>query len=205
VRLALERNRVEATECDHLELYSCFPCVPKYVRREFGFRSDLPLSVAGGLTFAGGPIRNYMMHATAAMVERLRKSGNYGLLFGNGGFMTDAHVVVLGRQPLAAASLPSSFDVQEQADALRGPVPRYVDGYVGPGSIETYTVAHDRDGRPRFGTVIGRTDSGDRFVCRAEAEDADLMSFLMSGAVDPIGERGRVEQRGDGFLVWRMP
>jgi len=204
IRDVLARNGLEAGQCDHVELYSCFPCVPKHARREANFRTDIPLTVSGGLTFAGGPIRNYMMHAAAAMVEKLHQSGRCGMLFGNGGYLTEAHAIVLSRTPLPAAPLTESFDVQEHADRLRGDVPSFVDAYLGPGRIETYTVTHSRDGEPLFGTIIGRGPKGERFICRAEADDGDMMRFLMSGKVEPVGTSGDVVPGSDGFRVWRM-
>ena len=59
---------------DHLELYSCFPCVPKMARRVLGAQATQPLTVAGGLTFFGAPLNNYMTHAAVAMVQRLREA-----------------------------------------------------------------------------------------------------------------------------------
>jgi acetyl-CoA C-acetyltransferase len=202
IHAVLERNRIEAAQCEHVELYSCFPCVPKHARREANFRTDIPLTVSGGLTFAGGPIRNYMMHATAAMTEKLRQSGNYGMLFGNGGYLTEAHAIVLSRAPIKDVPLASSFDVQADADARRGEVPSFANEYLGSGQIETYTVTHSREGEPLFGTIIGRGESGERFICRADAEDRDMMRFLMSGEVEPVGASGDVVSGRDGFRVW---
>ncbi len=104
--------------------------------------------MSGGLTFAGGPIRNYMMHAAAAMVEKLRESGTHGLLFGNGGYLSEAHALVLSRMPILNDWQEQDFDIQPQADALRGVVPPLDTAYVGPGRIESYAVAHDRSGTP---------------------------------------------------------
>ena len=204
IHAVLKRNRLDASQCEHVELYSCFPCVPKHARREANFRTDIPLTVSGGLTFAGGPIRNYMMHATAAMTDKLRQSGHYGMLFGNGGYLTEAHAIVLSRRPIEGAPLAESFDVQEDADARRGDVPPFVNDYVGPGQLETFTVTHSREGEPLFGTIIGRGKSGERFICRADADDADMMRFLMSGQAEPVGTSGEVIDGRDGFRVWRV-
>ena len=204
IHSVLERNGLEAAQCDHLELYSCFPCVPKHARREADFRRDIPLTVSGGLTFAGGPIRNYMMHATASMTDKLRISGRSGMLFGNGGVLTEAHAIVLSRAPITNAPLTQEFDVQGEADARRGQVPPFSTDYLGPGRIETYTVTHSRDGEPLFGTIIGRGSSGERFICRAESDDGNMMTFLMSGEVEPVGTSGHVVSGRNGFRVWRV-
>jgi acetyl-CoA C-acetyltransferase len=201
VRIALERNGLAAADCDALELYSCFPCVPKYAQRVVGIAADQPLSVTGGLTFAGGPIRNYMMHTVAAMTEVLRAGAKHGLLFANGGFMTNAHSVVLSSRP-TGAELPQSFDVQAQAQALRGPIPDFVDAYEGPARIETYVVMHDRDGRPERATVVARSPQGARMFCTADAGNTQLMELLTSGVSEPVGRSGVVVRGSDGLNAW---
>jgi acetyl-CoA C-acetyltransferase len=158
------------------------------------------MTVIGGLTFAGGPIRNYMMHAAASMAQKLRQSGNFGLLFGNGGYMTEAHAVVLASQPITDAQ-HSNFDVQDEADRRRGSMPAVDFDYEGSGVIETYTVPHDRDGAVMSGAIVGRGENGARFVCHAEQGNRELMSLLTSGAFEPIGSHGRVVKQA-GRRVW---
>src|SRR5438045_9681936 len=38
---------------DAIELYSCFPCVPKMARRTLGLSAGVPPTGTGGLTFVG--------------------------------------------------------------------------------------------------------------------------------------------------------
>ncbi len=91
LRRALELNSLTTADLDHVELYSCFPCVPKMARRVIDWPLTRPASVFGGLTFGGGPVGNYMSHAVVSMVLKLRQSGHYGLLFANGGLATHNH------------------------------------------------------------------------------------------------------------------
>lgn len=204
ISLALERNGLTAEDCDAVELYSCFPCVPKYARRLVGIGLDKPLSVTGGLTFAGGPIRNYMMHAVATMTGMLREGDpQHGLLFANGGFMTNAHSVVLSSTPLTA-QLPQSFDVQAQADALRGPVPAFSEVYEGPARIETYVVMHDRDGQPESATVVARSLQGTRTFCKVDTGDTGILELLVNSTAEPVNQLGKVVHRGDGTNIWKM-
>src|SRR5665811_24397 len=44
---------------DAIELYSCFPCVPKMARRTLGLGPDVQPTVNGGLTFFGAPLNTY--------------------------------------------------------------------------------------------------------------------------------------------------
>ncbi len=60
---------------DAIELYSCFPCVPKMARRTLGLGPDVKPTVTGGLTFFGAPLNTYMTHAACAMVRKLREGG----------------------------------------------------------------------------------------------------------------------------------
>ena len=55
---------------DAIELYSCFPCVPKMARRTLGLGADVQPTVTGGLTFFGAPLNTYMTHAACAMVRQ---------------------------------------------------------------------------------------------------------------------------------------
>jgi acetyl-CoA C-acetyltransferase len=205
VRNTLAWNGLAAAEIDEVELYSCFPCVPKAARRVLGLGLDRPLTVSGGLTFAGGPGGNYMTHAAAAMVERLREpgGGTHGFLLANGGWFSDCHCLVLSREEPRPGTLPREHDVQEEADAARGRVPPFLEHYTGPGRIETYTVIHGRDGSPAFGTVIGRTPADERFVTRVPAEDAGTIALLTSGGVEPIGRTGHAVEGTDGRVFWR--
>jgi acetyl-CoA C-acetyltransferase len=64
---------------DAIELYSCFPCVPKMARRTLGLNAGVQPTVTGGLTFFGAPLNSYMTHAACAMVRRLRSGAMLGL------------------------------------------------------------------------------------------------------------------------------
>jgi acetyl-CoA C-acetyltransferase len=144
---ALALNGVTPAEIDHAELYSCFPCVPKMARRVIGWPLDKPATVFGGLTFGGGPIGNYMSHALACMVEKLRAKPGIGLLFANGGYATHNHTIVLSSAPNPALAFPQDFDFQAEADAARGSIPELDEDYEGPATIESFTVHWSRERR----------------------------------------------------------
>jgi acetyl-CoA C-acetyltransferase len=203
LRRALELNGVTARDIDFVELYSCFPCVPKMARRVIDWPLDKPATVFGGLTFGGGPIGNYMSHAVVSMVLALRRQGHKGLLFANGGLATHNHTIVLSRDPLPAGTLPYDFDVQAEADAARGPIPPRVETYVGPATIETYTVLYERDGRPKFGVIVARNPAGERFLAKIPPDDAAGIAFLTDGASEPAGSAGQAVLGADGDILWR--
>ena len=200
---ALELNGVTADEIDHAELYSCFPCVPKMARRVIGWPVERPATVFGGLTFGGGPIGNYMGHAVACMVERLRAKPGTGLLFANGGYATHNHTIVLTSQPNPQVSFPQRFDYQAEADAARGAVPGLDKDYNGPATTEIYTVHYGRQGEPKLGTVVARTPQGKRTLAAVLPTDEATIAFLTDGRVEPVGTSGEVVS-GDGELrEWR--
>lgn len=203
IQKAMAFNGLDVADLDAVELYSCFPCVPKMARRALGWPVDRPATVHGGLTFGGGPVANYMSHAVCGMVARLRGGARYGLLYGNGGIVTSNHAIVLSSAPIEAVSFPRGYDVQAEADARRDPVPALVEDYVGPARIETYTVHYDREGAVRFGVVVCRTPDGGRTLARVPAEDAAMIAFLTDGANEPVGTEGAIRAAGEDRVFVR--
>jgi acetyl-CoA C-acetyltransferase len=207
LEVALAENALTMEQIDHVELYSCFPVVPKMSRRVLGLGDDRPLTVHGGLTFGGGPLGNYMMHATAAMVGKLRAdkaggAGGKGLLYGNGGYCTHHHTLVLSTEPVSGVTFPQDYKFDAEADARRGPIPVNDQSYEGPATIETYTVFHSREGDPTSGTIVAMTPDGRRVVARVPGEDTAMIAFLTGGDAEPVGAAGRIERDGE-TLFWR--
>jgi acetyl-CoA C-acetyltransferase len=200
----LERNGLTSADLDHVELYSCFPCIPKMARRVIDWPLDKPITAFGGLTFGGGPIGNYMSHAIGSMVDRLRQVRGTALLFANGGYATHNHAIVISAKPIAAAHFPSPFDYNADAAALRDPVPPVVEAYEGPATIETYTVFYRRDGSIRFGTVIARTPDGARLLARVDAGDTTSVARLLNTDAEAVGVSGMVSSDTEALLHWRV-
>ncbi|MDT0509765.1 acetyl-CoA acetyltransferase [Novosphingobium sp. MMS21-SN21R] len=200
----LVRNHIGVADLDHVELYSCFPCVPKMARRVLGWPADRPVTVHGGLTFGGGPVANYMSHAIAAMVRKLRHGGGTGFLFGNGGFCEHNHCIVLSASPLPDIAFPQDYDAQSIADARRGPIPPLTDMREGQFPVETYTVVYDRNGAAQYGIVLSRTDDGARIIAKVAPDDARSLAFLTDGKAEPVGQLGHNARAGDA-LIWTAP
>ena len=202
IRRTLALNAMQGEDFDLVELYSCFPCVPKMARRTLGWPLEKPASVFGGLTFGGGPIANYMSHAVVSMVQQLRSKGRNGFLFANGGFATDNHCIVISADPIAVAQFPQDFDYQAEADAARGPIPELDKDYVGPATIESYTVFHDREGNPDNGVVVARTPNGERTLAHIAVDDAGSLALFTGGNVEPVGMVGAIAMV-EGKRTWR--
>ncbi len=199
----MELNAVTVGDLAHVELYSCFPCVPKMARRVLGWPVDKSATVFGGLTFGGGPIGNYMSHAVAAMVEALRGTTDKGLLFANGGYATHNHTILLSGCP-TDAQFPQDFDYQAEADRRRREIPSLDEHYSGPATVETYTVHYDRSGAPRSGVVIARTPEGARTLARISADDVETIAFFTDGKAEPVGTSGTIHRNGDDIAIWNV-
>ncbi|MEZ5183894.1 MAG: acetyl-CoA acetyltransferase [Acidimicrobiales bacterium] len=99
-RAALELAGVGVDDLAHVDVYSCFPSAVQIAAREIGLPLDRPLTVTGGLSFAGGPWNDYVSHSIATMVEVLRaEPGAVGLVTGNGGYLTKHAMGVLSTDP----------------------------------------------------------------------------------------------------------
>src|SRR5207342_1986128 len=155
---------------DAIELYSCFPCVPKMARRTLGLGPDVKPTVTGGLTFFGAPLNTYMTHAAVAMVRSLRQRGKLGLLYGQGGFVTKHHGLVLSREAPKAALLQDT-SVQAEADRNRRKVPDFVTEAGGKGKVEAFTVIYKGKGEVEPGVVMMRTEGDQRALGRIPAND----------------------------------
>ena len=107
------------TTYDVVELYSCFPAMPKLTRRALGRAADAPISVIGGLSFFGGPGSNYLTHSLAAMVERIRADGGTGFVHGVGMFNTKHHALVLADHPRDDGGYPAPASRRRRARAHR--------------------------------------------------------------------------------------
>jgi acetyl-CoA C-acetyltransferase len=188
---------------DAIELYSCFPCVPKMARRTLGLGPDVQPTVTGGLTFFGAPLNTYMTHAACAMVQKLRGGAKLGLLYGQGGFVTKHHGLVLSRQAPQRA-LAQDTSVQAEADRHRGAVPEFVTEASGKGSVESFTVIYGRNGEVEHGVVMLRTSDNARALARVPARDGATLAHLLNMDRTPVGSPGDVVTADDGVLEWRV-
>jgi len=154
----LELAGVSAAELDHVDLYSCFPVAVQVAAHELGLANRTPLTVTGGLTFAGGPLNNYVMHSIATTVELSRKApGSRNLVTANGGFLTKHAFGVYSSEPPAQPY--QHEDLQERVDAE--PTREVHEGFTGNATTETWTVMYDAQG-PSMGHVAALSADGKR-------------------------------------------
>ena len=188
---------------DAIELYSCFPCVPKMARRTLGLSADVQPTVTGGLTFFGAPLNTYMTHAACAMVRRLRSGARLGLLYGQGGFVTKHHALVVSRDAPRGAIFQDT-SVQAEADRNKRRVPEFVTEAAGKGQVESFTVIFRANGEVEHGAVMLRTEQNTRTLARVKAEDGTTLAHLMNMDRTPVGSTGAIAMAKDGVPQWRV-
>ena len=191
--LAFELAGTGLDEVDHLDIYACFPASVQVCALELGLDldspSDRPLTVTGGLTFAGAPHSNSVGQSLAAMVGRLREKPGTGLVYGNGGYLGKHAFGLYGTEPPAAGYRTASAEVDLAATPSRTPDP----DFAGRATIDGYSVSHDRDGDPTRALVCMLTTSGSR-VWGGATDPATLDAMVVEEFVgreaelDPDGE-----------------
>jgi acetyl-CoA C-acetyltransferase len=190
-RKLFELGGVGPDDISHVDLYSCFPSAVQVGATSMGFSQDRQLTQTGGLTFAGGPLNNYVTHSIAAMIETLRANpGDVGLVSANGGFLTKHAIGLYSTDP--SATPYQAVDVQDVVDQV---TPTDVDpDYAGPATVEAYTVMHNSEG-PEVGLCAVRTPGGARTWGRV----TDMAAASSMMVEEAIGRDGNLA--ADGVLT----
>jgi len=149
-------------ELDFVDLYSCFPCSVEIGAKALGLGLDdprRPLTVTGGLTFAGGPGNNYVSHSMATMVERLRnQTQSIGLTTGLGWYFSKHALALFSGEPPK-----NKWGVAQASEHLtKEPARPWESTYEGSALVESYTVIHARSGEPERAVLACLTPSGSR-------------------------------------------
>ena len=149
-RLALAMAGKRIDEIDIIDLYSCFPAAVQLGAKSLGLSLDQQLTRTGGLSFAGGPWNNYVMHSIATVMGELREQpGTTGLVWANGGYTTKHAFGVYATEP-GTTEFRHAYP-QDQIDAMpRRELAEAADA-AGTATVEAYTVMHGREGQPETG------------------------------------------------------
>jgi acetyl-CoA C-acetyltransferase len=170
-RRAMELAGVDADDIDYVDLYSCFPSAVQISATELGLGLDRDLTLTGGLTFAGGPLNNYVTHSIAAMAARLRDDpGSVGLCSANGGYLTKHAFGIYSTAPPEGGFRHE--DCQDEID--RFPSVDLDADYTGNATVEAYTVMHGREA-PEVALAAVRTPNGRQW---ARSTDPSLMDEM---------------------------
>jgi acetyl-CoA C-acetyltransferase len=194
-RAALDLASAGIDDIGHIDLYSCFPSAVEMGASALGLSLDdvaRPLTVTGGLGFAGGPGNNYATHSIAAMVECLRRDpGSLGLITALGWYATKHAVGIYSSRPPAAGFRSAGTRVQDEVDAL--PSRPAVADHEGPVTIESFTVMFERDNVPAVGILACLLADGRRTW--ANTRHPELMHALMEH--DLIGQPAMLRSGGE--------
>ena len=134
-------------EYDFIDLYSCFPSAVQLGAQSLGLSLNQQLTQTGGLSFAGGPFNNYVMHAIATTMHKVREQPEaHGFVWANGGYATKHAFGAYASTPPLNGFAHSS--PQAQVDAMPKRQVASSAEAVGPAKLESYSVMHGRDGNP---------------------------------------------------------
>ena len=185
---ALELAGCSVEEIDHVDVYSCFPSAVQVGASELGLAEDRPLTVTGGLTFGGGPLNDYVLHAIARMAEVLREDrGAMGLVTANGGCLAKHAFGVYSTEPPQEGFRYANL--QHEVDAL--PRREAIIDFDGDVQVEAYTVAYDK-GEPAIGYAACLTPDGRRSW--GATENAGTLEEMIRAEV--CGRAARIDGAG---------
>ena len=151
-RTALEAAGLSIDQIDLLELYSCFPIAVEIYAKALGITDDRPLTITGGMSFAGGPFNNYVLHSTCRAAELLRaRGGGSALVSSVSGLLTKQAFGVYATQPG-----PRGFVAEDVSAAVAAATASVdvLDSYSGPGQVAAHTVLFGRGQAPRAVALV---------------------------------------------------
>jgi len=176
---ALELSGLGPSDFAHVDFYSCFPAAVQVAAEALGFPLDRPLTVTGGLAYAGGPFNSYVLHAIATMVGRLRDDpGELGLVSSIGGSFSKHAFGIYGTEPAESGFRYVDLDAETDDTPKRELAP----GFRGTATIETYALRY-ADDAPSVASLSCRLDDGRRIWVRAE--DPEVLAEML--AREPCG------------------
>lgn len=188
---ALELADAGIDDMAFVDLYSCFPSAVQVAANELGLPTcdtDRPLTVTGGLTFAGGPWNNYVTHSIATMAEHLvANPGRRGLITANGGYLTKHSFGVYGTEPPTHEFRWE--DVQAEVDQV--PTRAAIVEWSGVGTVETWTTTFSRTGEPEKAFVAVRTPDDARALAVITDDVEVTISDDIAGAKVAVNSDGR--------------
>lgn len=177
----LSMTGVDVAAIGPVDLYSCFPAAVQAAAAELGLPLDRPfdrpLTVTGGMTFAGGPLNNYVFQAIVTLARRLRSErGAVGLNTAVSGLLTKPALALwsteqgerqFGWDDVSAGAEAATASIALDADAT------------GTGTVAGYTVLPDP---PVVAAVIDVASTRTVAVCDDPATAAAMTDAEHVGA-----------------------
>lgn len=185
----LENGGLYVDEIDAFDFYSCFPAPIELALEALNIEhaDPRPFSITGGLAYAGGPGNNYVMHALASAVSKLRKSSNERILITGVGMANTKHSATLLSH---AENIPKDANgVTEYRVENTNKSIEIKTKATGTCSIVSYTIEYNRDGDPINVIYILDTSYGKRAIANDIDPRAAATQLLKS---EPIGRMGKL-------------
>ena len=171
-------------DVEHLDLYGCFPSIVSHTIDLCDIAAGRPLTVTGGLGFAGAPLNFAAGQSLVAMVQALRAEPDArGVVQGNGG---QASKHTFGLYSTAEPERPHGCLELDGRD-LNGAAAADPDR-CGPAVVDGVTVEYSADG-PERAVLIVRFDDGAR--CWANSAEPQVTAELTT--TECVGAAGFVE------------
>ncbi|WP_431232659.1 hypothetical protein ACQ856_25135 [Mycolicibacterium psychrotolerans] len=169
------RMNRDVSEIELLDLYSAFPA-PVFIGAEaLRVPAGRDLTLTGGMSFAGGPLNSYVLHAIAGAAQRLTTSDAHAALVSSvsGLYSKQGALVITADAP------PDSFETIDVTDAVADEEPQLpvVIDAQGSGRVVAYTVVFEGD-RPERAIVVVDLADGRRAVARSH--DQELMASALT-------------------------
>jgi acetyl-CoA C-acetyltransferase len=157
------------------ELYSCFPSAVRIQLRELGIGDDRPLTVTGGMAFAGGPLNHFVFQSLVRMAQLLRDDpGSLGLITAVSGIVTKQGVSLWSSEPGAAPFAHDDVSAETERETARVEL---VEGAAGAATIASYTVLY-QGGVAKRAVLLCDLEDGRRTL--ALCDDAALIAVATS-------------------------
>ena len=169
----LELADISIDNIGPMDLYSCFPSVVQITMNELGIDPERAATTTGGLSFFGGPMNSYVIHAIASTIDEIRKTGEYGFVHANGGYATKHACAVYHNEPPKGQFRRKNV----QEDIETSPKREVEENPIGKSVVEAYTVLHGREG-PEKALMTTLMEDGKRAL--ASTSDAQTMQSMMS-------------------------
>jgi len=155
---ALAVAQLRPEEVDLVELYSCFPIAVQTYAQALGLPLDTPLTITGGMNFAGGPYNNYHLQSTVRAAQLLRSGhGRTALISCVSGILTKQAFGMWSTQP------GDGFvhqDLSEEVKKYNRALP-VLDVYTGEARVAAFTVI-DTPEKALTGILLVNTPQGQR-------------------------------------------
>ncbi len=169
----LELSELDADQLGPVELYSCFPVAVRVQQRALGFDVRRPVTVTGGMAFAGGPLNNFVFQALVELIACLRQQGGVALSTAISGMLTKQSLSLYSTQPppeLRVADISAEVGVATGTRAVSAEI-------TGCGQVAAYTVAY-QGSEAVTALVIAQHDDGTRTL--ASSDDPAVVGYLLA-------------------------